>query len=154
MDAHEGRLKAFLAERGIAFEHLVFAASCHSVAEAAAAANAAPEDFVKSICLIEPGGQLVVAVVKGEDKASMTRVAEAVGCGKPRPATPEEMLARTGYPCGGTPPCGYEAEFLVDERVLEKERVLAGGGSERSLLRIAPSELLRANGGRVAKVRK
>jgi Cys-tRNA(Pro)/Cys-tRNA(Cys) deacylase len=42
----------------------------------------------------------------------------------------------------------------VDPRVLEKDRVYLGGGSERSLVRMSTRELVRANGGRVARVRK
>ena len=109
---------------------------------------------VKNICLVDSDGNLVVAIVKGEDRVSTTRVGKAIGKDKPRTATPEEILERTGYPCGGTPSFGYEAVFLVDERVMEKEWVLSGGGSENSLLRIAPRELLRANGGRVEKIRR
>jgi prolyl-tRNA editing enzyme YbaK/EbsC (Cys-tRNA(Pro) deacylase) len=150
----EKKLKTHIETHGIEGEHLVFGQSCHSVEEAAAAANACPDDFVKNICLVDADGNLVVAIVKGEDRVSTTRVGKAIGKDKPRTATPEEILERTGYPCGGTPSFGYEAVFLVDERVMEKEWVLSGGGSENSLVRIAPSELLRANGGRVERIRR
>ena len=146
------RLRAWLAASRVDAEHLVFERSCHSVREAADAAGEPPEAFVKSICMLA-GDALVVAVVKGEDRASTSRVAEAVGA-PARLATPEEMLARTGYPAGGTPPLGFDARFLVDERVMQRDLVLAGGGSDRALLRIAPREMLRANGGVVAGVRR
>ena len=153
-EACERKLKAAMETQGVKGEHLVFGQSCHSVEEAAAAANARPDDFVKNICLVDADGSLVVAIVKGEDRVSTTRVGKAIGKEKPRTATPEEILERTGYPCGGTTSFGYEALFLVDERVMEKEWVLSGGGSENSLVRIAPPELLRANGGRVEKIRR
>ncbi len=152
--ACEKKLKDLMAARKIQGEHLVFDQSCHSVEEAAAAAKATPEDFVKNICLVDADGNLVVAIVKGEDRVSTKRVGKAIEREKPRTATPEEILERTGYPCGGTPSFGYEAIFLVDERVMEKEWVLSGGGSGNSLVRIAPRELLRANGGRVEKIRR
>jgi prolyl-tRNA editing enzyme YbaK/EbsC (Cys-tRNA(Pro) deacylase) len=41
----------------------------------------------------------------------------------------------------------------MDERVFERDFVYAGGGSERSLIKITPSELQRVNGARVAKIR-
>lgn len=152
VDAHAARLAAWMRARGVDAEHLVLERSTHSVAEAAEAAGVAPEDLVKSIVMVADGA-LVVAVVKGEDRASTTRVASLVGA-PARLATPEEVLERTGYPAGGTPPFGYEATFLVDERVVERVAVLAGGGSDRSLVRVAPGEMLRANGGAVARVRK
>jgi Cys-tRNA(Pro)/Cys-tRNA(Cys) deacylase len=81
-------------------------------------------------------------------------VGQALGIAPPRLARPEEIEALSGYPCGGTPSFGHSAVFLVDPRVLENEVVYTGGGSETSLVRIAPLELLRANGGRVVRVRK
>ncbi|HET6404028.1 MAG TPA: YbaK/EbsC family protein [Candidatus Thermoplasmatota archaeon] len=153
MDAFAAKLAAWLDARKVDAEQRLFAVSTHSVAEAAAAVGARPEDFVKSICMVADDARLAVAVVKGEDRASTARVAEALGA-RVRLASPDEMLARTGYPAGGTPPFGFDATFLVDERVLERPHVWAGGGSDRALVRVAPAELLRANGGRVARVRK
>lgn len=152
VDPYAARLAAWTRAHGVDAEQLAFEASTHSVAEAAAAVGASAEDFVKSICLVA-GDALVVAVVKGEDRASATRVGALVGAAA-RLATPAEMLARTGYPAGGTPPFGFEARFLVDERVMERAFVYAGGGSDRALVRVAPGEMLRANGGAVARVRK
>lgn len=151
----EARLEAFLQANGVPASHIVFAQSCHSVAEAARAVDAPEEAFVKSICFVAHDGALVVAVVKGEDRASATRVAAALGVAdRPRLASPEEILARTGYPAGGVPPFGFDADWLVDERVMERRGVYAGGGSARALVFVAPEEMLRANGGRVARVRK
>ncbi|HHY93244.1 MAG TPA: hypothetical protein GX511_07875, partial [Firmicutes bacterium] len=58
------------------------------------------------------------------------------------------------YPCGGVPSFGFSARFLIDPKVLEKEWVLTGGGSERSLIRIAPAELVTLSGGQVVRIRK
>jgi prolyl-tRNA editing enzyme YbaK/EbsC (Cys-tRNA(Pro) deacylase) len=68
-------------------------------------------------------------------------------------ATPDEILEKTGYPCGGTPSFGYEAMFLVDPRVMEREVVYTGGGSETSLVKIGTEELVRANHGTILRIR-
>ena len=99
-------------------------------------------------------GGVIVAIVKGEDRASTSRVGKALGVEKPRVASPDEGLAMTGFPVGGTPGFGFDARFLVDPRVLEKELVYTGGGSECSLVRMSPRELVRANKGKVVRVRK
>ena len=65
-------------ENGIDGEHLTFSQSCHSVAEAAAAAGVTPEDFVKSICMVDGEGRLIIGIVKGEDRASTSRVSKAL----------------------------------------------------------------------------
>ena len=154
MREFEERLKRIIEEREIDAEHLSFDRYCRSVTEAARTVGAEPEDFVKSICMVDGNGGAIVAIVKGEDRASTSRVAEALGIERPRVASPDEILGLTGFPVGGTPGFGFDARFLVDPRVLEKERVYLGGGSERSLVRMSPRELVRANGGRVVMVRK
>jgi Cys-tRNA(Pro)/Cys-tRNA(Cys) deacylase len=151
---YEEKLKRIIEEQGIDADHLSFEKYCRSVAEAARTVGAEPEDFVKSICMVAGEGGVIVAIVKGEDRASTSRVARALGIERPRVASPDEILDLTGFPVGGTPGFGFDARFLVDPRVLEKERVYLGGGSERSLVRMSTRELVRVNGGRVTRVRK
>jgi len=153
MDPYEEKLKLFMQDHQIIGEHLHFEQSCHSVKEAAEAVNAEPSDLVKSICLIDASGSLIVAIVKGEDRVSIIDVAKALNIQPPKISTPAEILERTGYPCGGTPSFGYKAVFLIDERVMEKEVVYSGGGSENSLVKITPKEIQRSNRGTIAKIR-
>lgn len=143
MELYDRKLKTFIEETGIAAEHLVFDRSCHSVEEAAAAAGVGSDDFIKSICMIGRTGNLIVAVVKGEDRADRRLVGELLGEKPPRLAKPDEILERTGYPCGGTPPFGFPAAFVIDERVLERKVVYAGGGTPTSLIRVRPADIER-----------
>ena len=154
MTAYTQQLLEFIQQNHLNAVQLLFQRSTHSVAEAAQAAGAAPEDFVKNICMIKPSDGLIVAIVKGEDRASPQKIGKLLGIPTPRLATPGEILALSGYPCGGTPSFGFSALFLVDERVLERHIVYTGGGDENALMRVSPSELLRANGGRVADIRR
>ncbi|HUV91412.1 MAG TPA: YbaK/EbsC family protein [Anaerolineae bacterium] len=151
---YEERLHRFMAEQQIQAEHLSFQESCHSVAEAARAVNAAADDLVKNICVVDAEGNLIVAIVKGEDRVSLERVGQVLGIAPPRLATAQEILDKSGYPCGGTPSFGYPATFLIDPRVFEKEVVYTGGGSETALMKVAPRELQRANNGRIETIRK
>ena len=52
VNEYEKKLKEVMQKNNIHAEHLSFKQSCHSVEEAANAANVAPEDFVKNICMI------------------------------------------------------------------------------------------------------
>ena len=154
-NAHfEEKLRTYMLENNVPGDHLTFAKSTRSVAEAAKAAGVTPQDFVKNICMIASDGSLIVGIVKGEDRVSTSRVAKLLGVAEVRIATPEEILEKTGFPCGGTPSYGYPARFLIDERVLQKEIVYTGGGSVNSLVRILSADLLKANGGQVVRIRK
>ncbi|MEL7316575.1 MAG: hypothetical protein AAFN08_16790, partial [Cyanobacteria bacterium J06559_3] len=66
MNPYEQKLQQFLSENGVQAEHLSFDCSCHSVEEAAAAAEASIDDLVKNICMVNSEGKIIVAIVKGE----------------------------------------------------------------------------------------
>ena len=153
-DHYEEILKTYMQENNVPGEHLVFNQSTRSVAEAAEAAGVTPQDFVKNICMIDSNGSLIVGIVKGEDRVSTSRVARHLGVAEVHIATPDQILERTGYPCGGTPSYGYAARFLIDERVLQKEVVYTGGGSANSLVKIRSTEVVKANQGQVVRIRK
>jgi Cys-tRNA(Pro)/Cys-tRNA(Cys) deacylase len=154
MREFEDKLKQYLMQNNIYAQHYTFQVTCHSVEEAAAAANASAEDFVKNICMIDSENNLIVAIVKGEHRASTSRVAKALNIEIPRIATEEEILEMTGYICGGVPSFGYDATFLIDPKVIESEFVYTGGGSPYSLTRISTKELMKTNKGQVIRVRK
>ena len=154
MNQYEYRLEEFLHKNNVQAEHLRFDYSCHSVEDAAKAANASAQDIVKNICLVTPENGLVVAIVKGEDRASTKRVRKALNDVEVRTATPEEILEKTGYPCGGVPSFGFLATFLIDPKVMERDLIYTGGGSEFSLVKIAAKELSRVNQGQIVRVRK
>ena len=154
MSECEAKLKAYIREHGIDARHLSFNQSTHSVEEASRAVGAEPQDFVKSICMITGDDDLVVAIVKGENRASTGRVSKALGVEEVRVARPEEILEKAGYPVGGTPAFGYPATFLMDPRVMEWSHVYSGGGSDTALTYMSTGEMLRANDGKVVGVRK
>lgn len=154
MKEYEEKLKKYIQDNNIKAEHFSFEVSCHSVAEAAQVVNAQAEDFVKNICMTDKDKNLIVAIVKGENNASASRIAKALNIEKATVCTPEYILNVIGYPCGGTPSFGYNAKFLIDPKVMEKEIVYTGGGSENSLLKISTQELQKANQGIIIRIRR
>ena len=151
---YEEKLKEWMAENGVKAEHLHFEKSVHTVEEACREANANPGDFVKSICMIGVDGKLIIAIVPGSERASTERVSKALGIERPNVATSEQATEKTGYITGGTPPFGYEATFLLDPKVMEKEVVYAGGGTPNALIKISPVEIQKANNAQIVRVRK
>lgn len=154
MREYEEKLRTIIKENGIKAEHFSFNQSCHSVTDAARTVGARPEDFIKSICLVDQSGRIIVAIVKGEDRVSTSRVGKALNIERPRVASPKEILKLTGFPVGGTPGFGFEATYLIDPNVLEKDQVYLGGGSDSSLVRMSTKELLKVNGAKVVRIRK
>ncbi len=154
MNEYEEKLGKFLQENKIKGEHLHFEKSVHTVEDACREANAQPDDFVKTICMITNSGKVIGALVPGSCRTSTERVAKALNIKRPHVATPEQALEKTGYLVGGTPPFGFEATFVIDRKVMEKDVVYVGGGSPNALVKISPKEVQRINQGIIARVRK
>ncbi|GAA4706983.1 aminoacyl-tRNA deacylase [Brevibacillus fulvus] len=154
MDLYHQKVIDFIADSGLQAEHIILAHSCHSVTEAATAVNEPIQHFVKNICMVADDERLIVAIVKGEDRASTSRVAKALQSSPPRLATETEILEKTGFPAGGVPSFGFPATFLIDPKVMEVPYLYTGGGSPFSLTRLSPQELLAHNRGSVVRVRK
>lgn len=154
MDQYDLKIKEYMKKTNMDAEHLVLNKSCHTVAEAAEAVNASIHQFVKNICMIDQDRNLIVAIVKGEDRASTSRVSKAMNIERPRLADENEVLEGTGYPAGGVPSFGYDAIFLIDPNVAELEEIYTGGGSTHSLVKIKVEHLLKINKGKIVRVRK
>jgi Cys-tRNA(Pro)/Cys-tRNA(Cys) deacylase len=150
---YEEKLQKFISDNGIIGEYLVFQESCHSVEDAARALNTSPESIIKNICLVGED-KFIVAILKGKDRVDRDLVARTLGLSKVKTAPPQEILDRSGYPCGGVPSFGFNAIFLIDPLVMEMDYVYSGGGSTTSLIKITPEEILRANCGSVVRIRK
>ncbi|WP_320008635.1 hypothetical protein [Maridesulfovibrio sp.] len=54
------KLKRYLADNITRAEHVIFKQSCHCVAEAAEAARASPEEFVKNLCMVDSRGMAIL----------------------------------------------------------------------------------------------
>lgn len=154
MKEYEKKLKNYIIENNIQAEQLIFNESCHSVEEAATAAGTSPDDFVKNICMIDNNNNLIIAIVKGENRASTSKVGKVLNIDTPRTANENEILEKTGFPCGGVPSFGYKAIFIIDPKVMEKEFIYTGGGSPYSLVKISTKELQNINNGLISRIRK
>jgi Cys-tRNA(Pro)/Cys-tRNA(Cys) deacylase len=154
MKEYEEKLKQFLQLNNVEAEHIHFSETVHTVEDACKVVNAQPDDFIKTICMVAGDGSVIGAIVLGSCRASTSRVSKALNIERPDVATPEQVLDVTGYLVGGTPPFGYEATFLLDPLVMEREFVYVGGGSPSALVKISIKELKRVNHGVVVRVRK
>lgn len=116
-----------------------------TVAAAAQAVGTDPEYIVKSL-LFNVGGETILAITCGPAHIERRTIATHFNIGrkKVKLANPEFVLQETGYSVGAMPPFGHYTALptLIDKRVLEKEHVYAGGGSDQTLLRVDPQVIL------------
>ncbi|MFX1560544.1 MAG: aminoacyl-tRNA deacylase [Promethearchaeota archaeon] len=154
MSEYEDKLKQYLSDNNIDAEFLDLGQSCHTVQDAADSVGADVDEIIKNICLVDSEGNFIVGIVKGAHRVSTKRVAKIMGVESARTATPEEILQNSGYPVGGVPSFGFEAHFLVDPKVMEREAVYSSGGSPTSLLKVSTKILLEESKGKLVRIRK
>jgi len=153
-EIYHKKLKKWLDSKSVSYEHLIFEKSCHSVQDAVEASGEPIESFVKNVCMIDSNSQLIVAIVSGRDRASTTRVAKALRIDRPRLATTQEIIDKTGFLAGGVPSFSYQAQFLIDPKVTEQEYILTGGGTEYSLVKIRVKDIILLTNAKIVRVRK
>lgn len=113
--------------------------------EAAEALDAPLQAIGKSIVLMIRDDAPILVLVPGDRRASEAKVAEEVEAeaGDVRMADPDEVEEHTGFPVGAVPPIGLARPIrtLIDERLLDRERIYVGAGSDEAMLEVNSSDL-------------
>src|SRR5690606_8626984 len=119
-----------------------------TTAAAAAALGVEAARIAKTVVLAA-GEQPVQVVAAGDRRVDRRRVAAVLGVSRARLATPEEVLAWTGFVAGGVAPVGAIRPLptLLDESLRRFDYVWAGGGVPEALLRLRVADLPALTGG-------
>jgi prolyl-tRNA synthetase len=83
--------------------------------------------------VVKPDGTLVLALVRGDDRLSETKLYDALP-GSSRPATDEEIRAAFGAGGGSLGPIGFSGEVVADD-MLRKGQFVAGANRDGRHLR-------------------
>ena len=145
-------LANYISEYGIDAEFIFLEHETPTVEAAAKAVGVDPENIGKSILFLA-AGELLLVVANGASRLSYRPIAQHLGLSRRqlKLATGKEVLAYSGYSVGAVPPFGHPAPLptLISATVLELEILYVGGGSDNTLLKIKPQELVRATNGEI-----
>jgi Cys-tRNA(Pro)/Cys-tRNA(Cys) deacylase len=147
-------MNEYLARAGVDAE-VIDLGTPMTTAQAAADNLGVPvSQIFKSLVLTDDEGGAYVAVLPGDDRLDQKALCRLVGKKRLKFAQADVVLARTGYPAGGTPPIGHRDALpvYVDEKVMAFEFGYGGGGRHELLLKIRPAEMVRASAATVAKL--
>ncbi len=140
------KLELWLNKKGIDFELIDTGENTSTVARSSDVLGIEKEEIVKSI-VFESDKGIILAIIKGNKKINEKKLKKGTGAGWIKLAKPEKVEKYTGYRIGGVPPVGHEKEesiqYVVDEEILEREWVYAGGGDEYSQLKIRVKDIIR-----------
>ena len=121
--------------------------------EAARALNVPPERVFKTL-LAKVDGCLVVAVVPVSGSLDLKALAAAVGGKRAEMAEAAAAERATGYVVGGISPLGQHKALptVVDETASSFETVLVSAGRRGLDVELAPADLARLTGARLAPI--
>ncbi len=144
----------FIRDHALAAEIVAPGAHMPTVDAAAAAMRVAPEQIFNSILFQSADRACVMVIACGNARVRLGRIEAITGLRALRLAKPDVVLAKTGYPAGGTPPIGHREKFpvIVDCRVAAQAWGYAGGGQPELLVKIAPADIIRLTDARVENV--
>jgi len=86
----------------------------------------------KAMPVVKEDGTLVLALVRGDDRLSETKLFDALA-GQSRPATDEEIRAAFGAGGGSLGPVGFEGEVIADEALRHGQYVAGANWDGRHL---------------------
>ncbi|NLT43043.1 MAG: Cys-tRNA(Pro) deacylase [Anaerolineae bacterium] len=124
-------------------------------AESAALESGIPlAQIVKSLLVQLPGRRYVLALVPGDRKLSLHKLGTALGQKGLEMAPHDEVATITGYEPGSVSPLGLKRKLsiVVDDTVLALERASISGGRHEAGITLAPADLVRATGAKVADI--
>ena len=145
------RVSAFLRAAAVNATVQEFADGTSTADAAAHAVGCDPAEIVKSLVFVCDGVPVLV-LVPGSRRCDERAVAAAAGAATARIAHAAEVLAATGFEPGAVAPFPQRgiAKTLIDRMLLQHSSVWIGGGSTRHMAVLAPSDLARLTGARIA----
>ena len=144
-----------LEEQGIPFRLLTQAHKTRHVEEAAAERGTPPEQVVKTLLVRQPDGGHIIALVRGDQRLSLKKLARLAGVKVLEMAPPADVPRITGYQIGAVSPLGLrrsEVAIYVDQHILEESIVSVSAGRHDTGLELASTDLVRAVRGQVADI--
>ena len=138
---------------GIAGEIVVLPDAASTAALAASALGVEVGAIANSLVFWSNDAPLLV-MTSGAHRVDTTALAERLGRGDIRRATPDQVREATGQAIGGVAPTGHPAPLvtIVDEALAAYSEIWAAGGTPHTVFPLTYNELVRLTGGTVMRV--
>jgi prolyl-tRNA editing enzyme YbaK/EbsC (Cys-tRNA(Pro) deacylase) len=130
-----------------------FPEGTRTAADAAAAVGCDVAQIASSI-VVDTDDGLAVVVTSGANRVDMNAVAAALGVESAGMADADRINETIGWSIGGVPPFCHASDVpvLLDETLLEHDRVWAAAGTPEAVFPLSPTELRDLSGGRPTDV--
>jgi prolyl-tRNA editing enzyme YbaK/EbsC (Cys-tRNA(Pro) deacylase) len=152
MNGNEMRLQEYIDENGLTAEIVSLDSSTNTVEEACKALKCEAEEIIKTIVVTDRKDQFYIVILQGNRKVKTGKLKKLLKVKDIKLASPKEVLAHTGYVVGDVPPISVELPVILDELVLNQQKVYGGGGASQKLTYLSVEELIEATHPLIADV--
>lgn len=115
-----------------------------------------PACVFKTIVAVRPsGGKPILALAPGDGQVNVKSLAKAAGEKKVKVTSHNEAEKLTGLQTGGISPLALinrGFQVFIDESIRNHEKVFVSGGQRGMNVRLAPDDLIRLTGARLAGI--
>lgn len=152
-----GTVRQALDDNGLTYEVLACEPHLADTAEFCEHYGFTPDMTLNAIVVVlktNPRGY-VACLIRFDTKLDVNhKVSDITGVKRVSFASAEETATLTGMLIGGVTIAGLPPEIpiLIDTRVMDREKVIIGGGNRHSKVYLAPAELLKLPNSRVEDV--
>jgi Cys-tRNA(Pro)/Cys-tRNA(Cys) deacylase len=121
--------------------------------QAAEALGAPPAEVLKTL-IVKADGKPACVVLASDREVSMKTLAATLGAKTAEMALPAEAERITGYRVGGVSPFGQKKRLptVIDVEAAALARAYVNGGQRGLQVRLAPGDLIRALGAKIAAI--
>ncbi len=144
-----------LDERQIPYRLVQYAHKVRNADEAAAERGVPRRQVVKTLLVRRPDRRYIIALVRGDQRLSLKKLARLVGAKTLVMAPPTDVARVTGYRVGAVAPFGLrrtDVPVYVDAHIAEEAHVSISAGRHDAALELASEDLVNAVNGRIAKI--
>lgn len=137
---------------GISYRLIMQAHETRHVEDTAAERGAPLERVAKTLLVRRPDGKHLIAIVRGDQRLSLKKLARLAGVKVLEMAPPDDVPRITGYQVGAVSPFGQrrtDVPFYIDRHILEELAVGVSAGRHDTGIELAPADLVRGVRGQV-----
>lgn len=149
------KLADFLKNHGINAEIVDTGEETATVVASSEILGLSRKKIAKSIVFKSNVGVLV-AIMRGDQRVNERKLANAVGAENIVLADRKTVKEVTGYDVGGVPPVGHDHQkdmtYMMDLKLLECDKVYAGGGDSRAQLSIHVKDIIQLVNPQIADI--
>jgi Ala-tRNA(Pro) deacylase len=140
---------------GIPYRLLLHDHKARNVEEAATERGVETRQVVKALLVHYPKRRYALALVRGDQRLSLKKLARIVGVKSVDMASESDVPRITGYQIGAVAPLGLrrtDVTIYVDKHIVEEPKVSVSAGRHDAGLELDTEDLIRAVDGRIEDI--